>query len=110
MPQELNSLTYRSGANEETTFARAKPTFINAAVLEASVEKQIAVPEGAGSCVFSADGDFFARPDATASVPSEDITDGSGSELNPAQWDVHDVAILRLIAPEATIVTLSFYK
>jgi hypothetical protein len=109
MPSQINSLTYRSGQNVELVFARSKPTFVNAACLAANVEKIMNVPEGAGICIFSADTDFFARADETALVPQSDTTDGSAPELNPAQWDVHDVTQLHLIAAEDAVVTLSFY-
>ena len=110
MAAPLNNLIYRSGGNADLIFARSKPTYINAAALIASVETILTVPVGANCCIFSADGDFYARADATAVIPSANIIDGSAAELNPAQWDVHDITTLHVIAPDITILTLSFYK
>jgi hypothetical protein len=109
MSSTLNAIIYRSGANADVIYARTKPSFVNAVVLQAAVEATIAVPEGAAVCIFSGDADFYVRPDATAAVPETNVTDGSSSELNPAQWDVHDVQNLHLVAPEDAVVTLSFY-
>jgi|GEM_PF-1238825 len=105
----LNSFTYRPGQNIETVFARSKPAFVNAIVLVENTESIITVPTGAGICIFSGDDDFYVRADDEASIPQGDVTDGSAPELNPAQWDVHDVTKLHLIAAENTTVTLSFY-
>lgn len=109
MSNTLNSLKYRPGQNVDLVYARSKPTFVNAILLAAGAESVATVPAGAGVCIFSADSDVFARPDAGASIPAGSISDGSASELNPAQWDVHDVAQIHLISPDDAIVTLSFY-
>lgn len=118
----LNTFAYCPGANADLIFARSKPTYINAAVLSAGVEAVLAVPRGASVCIFSGDGDFYVRPlDASyvrplnatcsgATIPLETVTDGTAPELNPAQWDVHDVDRLHIIAPEDAVVTLSFYQ
>jgi hypothetical protein len=109
MPDTMNNLTYRPGKNAETVFARSKPAFVNAVVLAAGVESLSAVPSGANYCIFSADGDFYCRADGAAAIPAASVSDGSAPELNSAQWDVNDVSSLHLIAPEDTVVTLSFY-
>jgi len=110
MPVNLNSISYRSGANADLIFARSKPTFVNAAVLSARAEAAVAVPAGASVCIFSGDGDYYVRPDASAAVPAANVADGSAPELNPAQWDVRDVQSLHIIAPDDAVVTLSFYR
>jgi hypothetical protein len=110
MSNSLNSIKYRPGENVDLTFARSKPTYINAAPLTAGLEFVVAVPQGANVCIFSADSDIYVRPDATAEIPAGVISDGSASELNPAQWDVHDVAELHIISPDDAAVTLSFYR
>ena len=106
----MNRFCYRSGDNADLVYARSKPTRINAIALAGGVETIADVPQGATVCIFSGDGDFYLRPDATAVLPVTDITDGTAPELNPAQWDVHDIAQLHLVSPEDTIVTLSFYQ
>lgn len=110
MSSFLNRLSYRPGSNAEVLYARSKPTYVSAMLLLAGAESILDVPQGAAVCIFSSDSDFYARPDATAILPLEDITDGTAPELNPAQWDVHDIAQLHLIAPEDTALTLSFYQ
>jgi len=110
MPQILNAMIYRAGANADLVFARSKPTWINLACLAAGVEKTVTVPTGANFCIFSGDADFYVRPDATAALPAGDVTDGTGSELNPAQWDVHDVQALHLIAADDANVTMASYR
>ena len=106
----MNTLTLRPGANAENVFARSKPDYIDARVLVAAVEQTHTKPGGANFCLFSSDGDFYARPDATAAVPGSAVTNGSAAELNPTIWDVHDVAAIHLIAPAGQVVTMSFYK
>ena len=97
------------GANGEQTFARSAPRHIDSRVLAANVAESHTVPAGAKFVLFSSDGDFYARPDATAAIPADDVTDGSGSEINPVAWDLTGVSAIGLIASATRIVTLSFY-
>lgn len=56
---------------------------------------------------------FFARYDGTAAtVPSGDITDGTGSEINPVARDVRNLpsASFSLVSPQAgAIIQMAFY-
>ncbi len=106
----MNTLTLRPGADAEETFARSKPDYVDARVLAAGTEQTHTKPSGANFCLFSCDGDFYARPDATAAVPGGNVTDGSAAELNPTVWDVHNVTAIHLIAPADQVVTMTFYK
>jgi hypothetical protein len=93
----------------EQTFARAYSDYIDARVLAANVNETHTVPTGSAFVLFSADGDFYAKPNAVAAVPAADVTDGSASELNPTLWSLSNVTSIGLIADAARKVTLSFY-
>jgi hypothetical protein len=110
MPGTLTALTMRPGANGEVTFMRGAPFYIDARDLAANTNETHTVPAGADFVVFSADGDFYAKPNGAAAVPSGDVTDGSASELNSSHWDLNNVTSIGLIASAARKVTLSFYK
>ena len=99
----------RSGANGDLTFARSAPLYIDARDLAASTNETHTVPAGADFVIFSADGDFYAKPNGAAAIPG-DVTDGSASELNPVIWDLNGVTSIGLIASSGRKVTLSFYK
>lgn len=105
----MKDLKFRMGANNDLTFARPAPDHIDARVLAASVNEAHTVPTGANFVIFSADGDFYARPNSAAAVPGADVTDGTGSELNPVIWSLEGVTSINLIADAARKVTLSFY-
>lgn len=91
-------------------FARTKPGYVCARVLAASVVETNAVPSGATKVFFAATGTFYARPDATVTVPAADVTDGTAGEISPTVWDVTSVTNIMVIAPADCVVTLSFYK
>src|SRR6185436_7444856 len=108
MPGTLTALTMRPGANGELTFMRSAPFYIDARDLAASTNETHTVPAGADFVIFSADGDFYAKPNGAAAVPS-DVTDGAASELNPSHWELNGVTSIGLIASAVRKVTLSFY-
>src|SRR5207249_10304100 len=56
------------------------PLYVDARDLAASTNETHTVPTGADYVIFSADGDFYAKPNGAAAVPS-DVTDGTASEL-----------------------------
>jgi len=97
-------------------YAIQQSTHIDARVLAAGVAESHTVPANAIYVVFSAQdggGDacsFYANFSGTAAEPSADITDGSGSELNPAVRALEGATAISLLAPEACILTLAFYK
>ena len=105
----MNVLTMKSGANGELTFARSAPGYIDARALAAGVAESHTVPAGAKFVIFGSDGDFYARPNGTAAAPGADVTDGSGSELNPVIWDLKGVTSIGLVATAVRVVTLTFY-
>ncbi len=100
----------KPGANGEQTFARSAPTYVDARVLAPNAAETHTVPAGAKFVIFGSDGDFYAKPNASAAVPGTDLTDGSASELNPVIWDLNGVTSIGLVAGAARVVTLSFYR
>jgi hypothetical protein len=91
---------------------RAKTWTDNIALTAGGGEALYTVPAGAAHVVFSANGDFYANYDLTASVPSSAILDGSSAELNPVVRRINDVAVIHLISPSggATNVTVKVYQ
>lgn len=60
--------------------------------------------------LFSANGDFYVKWRGTgATIPSGNVVDGTGVDLNPAVRKVDDVDQFSIIAPQNTIVTISLY-
>ena len=110
MPGTLAALFFKRDANGELAFLRSAPTYIDARDLAANTNETHTVPAGAEGVYFSADGDFYAKPNGAAAIPG-DVTDGSASEINPKGWYLGDgITSIGLIAPAARKITLSFYK
>lgn len=84
--------------------------FINVQVLLPNVAENAVIPSGARFILFSSTADFYARINATATVPSTDVTDGSGSEINPAIRSLIGVTTLSLISSVNCTVTMTFYE
>lgn len=89
--------------------------YIDARVLAAGVAESHTVPTGAVYVIFSCvtstgnAATFWADFNGTAAIPTNDITDGSGCEANPAVRYVKGVTAISLIAPADCIVIMSFY-
>ena len=82
---------------------------VDVRVLAAGVAEVHTVPTGAKKVIFSATADFYVRFGAAAAVPTVDITDGSGSILNPQLRSIDAAATIGLIAPATCVVTMEFY-
>jgi hypothetical protein len=68
------------------------------------------VPDGARTALFSASDNFFANFFGAASVPSDDVSDGSsGLAQNPENIDVQGISNISLAANTGTIITVEFY-
>ncbi len=97
-----------------SSMIRPAPAYIAARVLAANVEETHTVPTGYRWVLFSGDCQFYARPNATAAVPAADVTDGTGSEQNPAAWFLNtggaQVTTIHVIAATACKISLSFYR
>lgn len=109
MPGTLTALTFKRSANGEQTFIPSAPTYIDARDLAANTNETHTVPAGADYVLFSADGDFYAKPNGAAAVPG-DVTDGTASQLSPKHWSLENVTSIGLISSAARKITLSFYK
>lgn len=91
------------------------PRWVNEVVLAAGVAKQMTVPVVGGTAYahfacFSADCDFRVGYNTTAAISAGDVTDGSGSELNPDQRYLLGITTISLISPTGGRVTVSFYR
>lgn len=82
---------------------------IDARVLTAGVAQSHTVPPEAKSVMFSSTGDFYVNFSGMASIPSENITDGSASMLNPQLRAIGTATAISLIAPADCVVTMEFY-
>ncbi len=83
---------------------------VNVVQLTSGVGKQITTPADAKLVMFSATAPFWARFGTAASLPTGDITNGSGPELNPCVRTVTPGTAIGLVAASACYVSLSFYR
>ena len=96
--------------------ALAAPTYIDARVLAtAGTAETVTVPTGACIVIFTPlynNTVFFARYDGSAAAaPSADVSDGSGSEINPVARDIRNVATFSLVSPMAgATIIMAFYS
>ena len=87
------------------------PTYIDARVLAANTNETHTVPTGAKYVVFAANcAAFYAKQGGAAAVPAADVTDGTGSALNPAGFGIDGISSIGLISPTACTVSLWFFK
>lgn len=96
--------------NGPQTLFKPLPTHIDAMSLGVATAENYTVPTNAKYLVLSATGDFYVRSSGTAAVPAAEITDGSGSDLNPVGYVVDGGETLSFISPAATVVTIAAYK
>lgn len=89
---------------------RPIPQSVMVRSLAASTAESITPPAGARFVIFSSNVDFFVNAFTTATVPG-DVTDGTGSELNPAAYmfSPNELPTLSVISASAGIVTAAFY-
>ena len=117
LDQFLNyrNLTQASHTDEDfptvpETNAAIKQGYVNNYLLVANEHKSITVPTGSKFALFCANADIWVRIGGTAKVQIGDVTDGTGSELNPSIRYL-DVAItIGIISENATKVGIMFYK
>jgi hypothetical protein len=96
--------------NGQATFAVPFADHINVQTLAPTVAETVTIPSGARYVVFSSTADFYARINATATIPVGDVTNGSGSEMNPSIRQLKDVTSLSVISPSACTITMAFYS
>jgi hypothetical protein len=106
----MKHLIIRNEANGVNTFAIPGTDEIDFYILTTSAVT-VTVPTNAKFAIFSATDDFYARWDGSdATIPGGNITDGTGSEINPIVRDVRGVSTFSIIAPTAnTRVSIAFY-
>jgi len=107
-----NALNIPGGTNSQfSSNIRPAPTYIDTRVLGAASSETHTVPTGARFVLFSADCNFYAKVGASAAVPAADVTDGTGSEQNPAAWLLPvGTTQITLIAATACKITMAFYN
>jgi hypothetical protein len=102
---------FTESGGQHSSLVRTAPLYVDARVLAAAANESHTVPAGVKYVIFSMScAAFYAKPGGTAAVPAADVTDGSGSELNPGAWYVDGMTAIGLISPTTCTVTLSFYK
>ena len=106
----MKTLTQTKTANAEQVDAIVFTDQVDVRVLAASTAETHTIPTGAKTVFFSATDNFYVSAFETATVPSVDVTDGTGSELNPLQRSVVGITSISIIAPATTVVTMSFYS
>lgn len=80
-------------------------------VLAANTAETVTVPSGAASVFFGSDGDFGARWDGgTAAWPAADVTDGTGTEINPTWRALDGLTTFSIVAPATRVLSLSWFK
>ena len=87
--------------------------YINNAVLAADTAENIAIPTDAVWVLLGANADFWARFDGSAAViPTADVTDGTGSVLNPTARHIGNVTggNISVISAVAAKISAEFYK
>ena len=84
--------------------------YVMANVLAGTVAEVVTVPTGAKKVIFSATGNFYANFGAAGAIPATEVTDGSGSLLNPEMREIDGAATIGLIAPSDCVVVMEFFK
>ena len=74
-------------------------------------EKSFTVPANADYVIFQSYNEFFVSIDTAASVPSSDVTDGSGSIPVPLGLFVKPAQVLHIVSSEANArISMMFFK
>lgn len=106
----MKSFYISTDVNGKSTYSIPFSDFINVHTLDAGIAETVTIPEGAKFILFSSSSDFYARVNGTASIPVNDVVDGSGSELNPVIRSLSGVDSLSVIAPFDCRLSMSFYS
>jgi hypothetical protein len=85
-------------------------THVNALVLTAGVPSTATVPAGAAYVSFSANCDIYVRWIGTAAVPAANVSDGTGSELNPTSRYIPDIMSFSVASPTGGVLTLQYWS
>jgi hypothetical protein len=89
----------------------APAKYIDTRVLVAGTAQTHTFPTNARYAIFNSTANFFARWDGSAAaVPSANITDGSGAELNPVARRINGGQTVSLISPSAATITIATFS
>lgn len=87
------------------------PTWIDQVSITGGANTSYTIPSTAIYIVISApSSDFWVKIDAAAVVPIAGITDGTGSFLNPAQFNVRGVTTIGFISASSIFITIAVYE
>ncbi len=100
-------LALDSMINDDATLL---PGYINNYVLVADTNTAVTVPTGAVYAVFSSNADIWVKVGGVAAIPSANITDGSGSELNPIARRIEGESTIGVISGYTAKVSIAFYR
>jgi hypothetical protein len=78
-------------------------------VLATDTAETVTVPAGAAYAFFSFDGDFWRRVGGTAAVPTTEVVDGTGVELNPTWSALDGVTSFSIVAGAARKGSITWY-
>jgi hypothetical protein len=102
---------------QDGSFGLDAPKYVDSRVLAANTAETVTIPYNAASVFFSANNDFFVCWDGgTAAVPAADVTDGTGSELNPTvrtfpvKVSPASQSTFSIISASTCIVTMAFFR
>ena len=93
----------------KNTFGIDFPRWTDVYVLSSDTPITVNFPSGARNVLFSCNADFYVCANGTASIPTTNITDGSGSELNPTIRYINQFTSVSVIAPADCILTCNYY-
>ena len=99
-----------TGKGFASFFIRA-PAYVDERVLAANVAETHTIPTGYNAVAFASNcAEFRAKTGASVAVASADVTDGTGSMINPTQWFTGAATQLSLIAPATCKVSLVWFS
>lgn len=103
--------SFRHLAGNSNTDVLVASAYINNRVLAASTAETETPPSGASYVVFKSDTDFWVCwCGSAAQVAAADVTDGTGSELNPTERYIAGVSTFSIIAASACIVSIAYFS
>jgi hypothetical protein len=84
--------------------------YVDAYVLAAATPQMVIIPAGARVAMFSATNNFYVNFAGAAAEPTVNITNGSGSELNPLARDIRGYSSFSVVSPSGCILTIAYFS
>lgn len=106
----MQSFIARNDAMGRKSYVINPSDHVQSLTLAAGVAKQVTVPANARMVLVNATAPIWVRFGGPATLPTEDILDGSAPELNPAGRTVKEGETIGLVASTACGVSLSYYS